>query len=199
MTLIGVNKGQITTYASAAETQFGAINNSLKNLMADCVNVEYWGENAGTFKKQVGVAAQTMAQEIGASMKRFITAVNSATSAIARSLGGVDMSIDLTVPSFETLPAPTSSPDDSGANTEALTTLRSTVDSHRDAIVSAVDEHQAALNRTPNWTGNAKDVAVAACQAFTSSVNTSVATGIKTINTYIEEQTTATTTADAVS
>lgn len=198
MTLIGVNKAELVTYASSAETTFGTLTTTLDALVSDCVSVNYWGENAFQFKTKASGAAVTMGTEIGAALKKFIGQVNSQTSAISKSLGGVDMSIDIAVKAVQQPQIPTSNAGESGADTAQLDALQETVNGHCSTIVGLVEAHQTALKATPNWVGNSKEAALRACSTFTSTVNTSVDTNLKKITGFITEQKTSVTTADAV-
>ena len=139
-----------------------------------------------------------MATQIGTAMKTFMGAVNSATSAISRSLGGVDMSIDLKVPTFPEKPVPAAVSGEQGADTEQLGGLQDTINAHCKAILGQVTENQTALGRTTQWVGNAKDVATSACATFTTTVNDAVTAGLAKMTQYVSEQQQAVTTADSV-
>lgn len=196
MTVIGVSRGQIITYASEAEEQFGLLRTALDSLIQDSVNVNYWGENAQGFKTNVGQAAVTMSEEIGKALRTFLGQVNAQTSAIARSLGGGDMSVDIAVPTVSLPAIPTADGDTQGVDTSALDGLQDSVNAHRDSINNAISEHQSALGRTTEWVGDSKVAAQQACQTFTNNVTTSVQTGIAKITSFITEQNTAAAAAD---
>jgi hypothetical protein len=196
MTVIGVSRGQIITYASEAEEQFGRLRTALDSLVNDSVNVNYWGENAQGFKTNVGQAAVTMSEEIGKALRTFLGQVNAQTSAIARSLGGGDMSVDIAVPTVSLPAIPTADGDTQGVDTSALDGLQDAVNTHRDTINTAISEHQAALGRTTEWVGDSKVAAQTACQTFTTNVTSSVQTGIAKITGFITEQNAAAAAAD---
>jgi hypothetical protein len=198
MAVIGVNRQELVNYASTTEENCRTIIEELDAMITDCANVPYWGGNAEKFKTDATTAAVTMGEEITRGTKTFIGAVNGQTSAISKSLGGVDMSIDVAVRK-PTMPSiPKSNADESGADTSALSTLQDQINTHSTNINTAATAIDTSLRtQTPNWVGNSKETAVGASGKFLTTVLSSVEKAKTTITGFINDQTTAVTAADA--
>lgn len=195
--VISTDPTEVRAYASTAEAELGNISTALSNLVDDCVNVAFWGENGVAFKTRTSTAAAEMSESIWRAMHKFITTVNDANKAIARTLGG-DVSIDDVPKPTVKSPAIPNNRSGQGLEPGAMDALQQTVDARRDQISTAAQNHQSALTgKTPNWQGNQKETAVGACRAFTTAVTAAVETGFAAINKYIAEQNAATQAADA--
>lgn len=194
--VISTDPVEVRAYASTAETELGNISTALSNLVDDCVNVAFWGENGVAFKTKTSAAAAEMSDSIWRAMHKFITTVNDANKAIARTLGG-DVSIDdVPKPTVKTPAIPNNKPGQ-GLEPGAMDALQETVNQRREQISTAAQAHQTALtSKTPNWQGNQKETAVGACRAFTNAVTSAVETGFSAINKFISEQNAATKSAD---
>lgn len=188
---IGVYAPELVTYASAAEECFGKVSSTLDTLVSDCVGVNYTGENATAFKRNVGNAARDMGLQINSAMTKFTAAIGGATSAIAKSLGGLDVTVDFVPKQITEVAVADAVVGAQKADTDALTTLQDTINGHCKTILSLVGEHQAALGRTPSWTGAAKETATAACTNLTTNVSDAVTAGLTKMTTFIAEQNTA--------
>lgn len=191
MPQIGVNAPELVTYASAAEECFGSVGSTLGTLVNDCIAVDYSGENAAAFKRNVANAARDMGGQINTAMVKFTGDIAGATTAIAKSLGGLDVTVDFVPKPLPEVTVADATAGEQRADTDALSTLQETIQGHCKTILGHVSEHQSALGRTPSWVGAAKDTATSCCATLTTSVNDAVTAGLAKMTTFIAEQNTA--------
>ena len=88
MSDVRVNPPSVRAYGVSAQESFGAIRQSLENLVSDAVAVDYYGPNAVQFKTKCGQLASELANGLTQDMTKIADAVKTTTSNIAASLGG---------------------------------------------------------------------------------------------------------------
>jgi Flp pilus assembly pilin Flp len=184
----------VRSYGTSATEQFGTIRTQLDNLCTEMVGVEYYGPNAVAFKTECGRIAAAFATTLMTDLTSMCDAVNTSTSNIAQSLGGVrvEVSFDGTPIDPPAVPAGDTSV---GVNLPALEAMTGTVNGCFEAINTQFDDHLSALQAT-DWTGNAKDTAVGAISNFTRSAKGKCAEAQSELNSFIADQVEASRLAD---
>lgn len=194
MTDIRVNPVSITGYGSAAQDQFNGVITQLKSLCNACVEVRFYGANSVQFKNGAGDLAESFANGLRNDMGNVANAIRTATSNIAGSLGGAPITIEVSGEAIAAPPAPADT-GESGANTEALEGLITTVGTHFTAITSLLDNHLTSLQNT-DWTGNAKENSVGAVTQFTTMAKDKASKAQEGLVNYIRSQIDAVVAAD---
>lgn len=193
MTVIRVNPSSVVAYGSDAQEKFNSIRTELEKLVTACAEVHYYGPNAVQFKTTCGQMAADLAKQLVEKMGQIATAVQTATSNIAASLGGVKITISVNGSAVAVPAVP--SVDYVDIDTSALQGLVPTVTGMCTTINGLFDQHLAKLGGT-DWEGNAKEQAVAAARGFTSAAKTAVGDAQQKITTYINSQIESVTGAD---
>lgn len=186
MTIVRVEPGSVRAYATAAQQQFEGIHGELTTLVSDAVGVHYFGPNAVQFKTRAGQMAVEFANSASKDMGQIADAVRASTSNIASSLGGAPISIQVSGKPV-TAPTPAAGDGSVDVNTEGLEGLIPNVQRHFATIRTSFDQHLSSLKGT-DWTGVAKDGAVAAVSGFTSSAKAKADTAEQAIVKYIQTQ-----------
>jgi hypothetical protein len=193
MTVVRVNPASVRQYGNAAETTFGEIRTELVNLVNAATQVRYFGPNAVSFKTHSGQLAADFANKLNKDIAQISHAVRASTSAIAGSLGGEPIVIDVNVSPIT--PPGVESVDYVDVDTSALESLTGTVNGHFGRITGLFDQHLQKLLAT-DWEGNAKVQASTAVQGFTSQAKTTAEQAQASLNKYINGQLQAVTAAD---
>ncbi len=195
MTVIKVEPASIKRYGNTASGQFESLNSQLKELVSECATVHYHGTNAYEFKNKAADMAIEYATAAHQDMKNIADAVRTATSNIARSLGGQAITIE--TPSAASVSKPSISKGDGTeeVNTAALESLIPKVTGIFTKIEGLLDQHLTSLKGTI-WEGNAKESAVSSVSTFTTHAKQSAAEAKKSISDYIRSQIDASTAAD---
>lgn len=193
MTVVRVNPASVRQYGTAAETTFGEIRTELVNLVNAATQVRYFGPNAVQFKTNAGQLAADFANKLNQDIAAISGAVRASTSAIAGSLGGEPIVIEVNVSPIS--PPGVESVDFVDVDTSALEGLTSTVNSHFARITSLFDQHLQRLVGT-DWEGNAKQQATSAVQGFTSKAKTTAEQAQTSLTRYISSQLQAVVAAD---
>lgn len=195
MTVIKVDPASIKRYGTTASGQFESINGQLKELVNQCATVHYHGTNAYEFKNKCADMAIEYATAARQDMKNIADAVRTATSNIARSLGGQAITIEM--PSAASVAKPSISKGDGTeeVNTGALESLIPKVTGIFNKIDGLLDQHLSSLKGTV-WEGNAKESAVSSVSKFTTQAKQSAGEAKTSITEYIRSQIDASTAAD---
>ena len=193
MTVIRVNPASVVGYGNKAESTFGEMHTSLTNLVNQVVNVRYFGPNAVKFKTDIGTIAADFANALHKDMAKMADAVKASTTAIAQSLGGQAITIQVS-PKAITPPVPPTV-DYVDVDTSALESLTGTVDSRFAELNAGLDANLTSLSAT-DWEGKAKEAAVQVVTSFTTSAKTKCTEAQTKINAFINKQVEVATTAD---
>lgn len=193
MTVVRVNPASVRQYGNAAETTFGEIRTELVNLVNAATQVRYFGPNAVQFKTNAGQLAADFANKLNQDIASISGAVRASTSAIAGSLGGEPIVIEVNVspispPGVETV-------DYVDVDTSALESLTGTVTGHFGRVTALFDQHLQKLLAT-DWEGNAKQQASQAVSGFTSRAKTTAEQAQTSLTRYINSQLQAVVAAD---
>jgi hypothetical protein len=193
MTVVRVNPASVRQYGNSAETTFGEIRTELVNLVNQVTQVRYFGPNAVSFKTHSGQLASEFANKLNQDIAAISHAVKASTSAIANSLGGEPITIDVNVSPIT--PPGVESVDYVDVDTSALESLTGTVNGHFSRVSTLFDQHLQKLVGT-DWEGNAKVQATTAVQGFTSKAKTHAEQAQQSLTKYINGQLQAVTAAD---
>lgn len=186
MSVIRVQPDSIRQYASAAQQQFDAVRVELQSLVADAVNVQYFGPNAVDFKTRCGQMAADFALRLGQDLAQIADAVRVSTTNIASSLGGAPIAIAV---NGAPVPVPQVSAGDGSVEVEtsALDALKPAVARRIESINAQLDAHLRNLSST-DWQGQAKESAVASVSGFTNAARARAAEAQVSITSYIDAQ-----------
>jgi len=193
MTVVRVNPASVRQYGTSAETTFGEIRTELVNLVNAATQVRYFGPNAVQFKTNAGQLAADFANKLNQDIAAISGAVRASTSAIAGSLGGEPIVIEVNVSPIT--PPGVESVDYVDVDTAALEGLTGTVNGHFGRVTGLFDQHLQRLLGT-DWEGNAKQQASQAVQGFTTRAKTTAEQAQQSLNKYINGQLQAVTAAD---
>lgn len=185
MTVIRVNPTSVAGYGRRAQDIFGEIHAELVRLVNGVVEVHYFGPNAVDFKTRAGQLAADFANKLHADISAMAEAVRASTSAIASSLGG--QPITITVSNKAITPPTPAAVDYVDVDTDKLSALQPVVTGHFNALAASLDSHLSALTST-DWTGNAKDTAVASVGRLTSNARSKCQEAQRSINEFIAKQ-----------
>lgn len=187
MAVIEVDPASVLKYGDAAARQFKGMDRALKGLVDAVVQVKYYGTNAAEFKTKGSELAVEYATAMHKDMKSVSDAVQKATTAISKSLGG--RVVSLPVPSAPTVSRVNVSRGDGteGLDTSALEQLIPTVNKHFVEIERLLEEHQSAIKAT-RWKGNSKEAAVRAVSNFTRSAQQASRESKKALTEFISSQ-----------
>ena len=193
MTVVRVNPASVRQYGNDAEAKFGEIRSELVTLVNSVTEVRYFGPNAVQFKTSAGQMASDFANKLNQDIAAISSAVRSSTSAIAGSLGGEPIVIEVNVSPIS--PPGVESVDYVDVDTSALESLTGTVTGHFGRITGLFDQHLQRLLGT-DWEGNAKQQASQSVSAFTTRAKGSAEQAQQSLTTYIRSQVEAVTAAD---
>lgn len=196
-TVIRVEPSSLMTYQGQASDAFGVVGQTLGVMVEEAGAINYKGPNAVAFKTECSRMVRDFAQSVSDDMSRIATAVAQTTSAIAGSLGGQPIMID--IPRITSEEVRIDDPGDGTVelDTTGLEAFDLAVAAHFATIKGQFEEHVGALSRT-DWHGNAKLEAVNAVTAYTEQAKEAIDTAAKEMNTYVEAQIQATRAADGV-
>jgi hypothetical protein len=193
MTVVRVNPESVRAYGTDAQAKFEAIRADLVALVNEVTEVRYFGPNAVEFKTRAGQLAADFANKVNADLGAVADAIRTSTTNIASSLGGVPITIQ--VNGTPIAPPAVESVDFVDVDTSALESLTTNVDSHFVAINEAFDAHLQRLMGT-DWSGNAREQAVASVQNFTNSAKAKSTEAQTSLNNFIRNQVQSVITAD---
>lgn len=193
MTVIRVNPASVRQYGNDAEAKFAEIRTELVNLVTAATQVRYFGPNAVQFKTSAGQMAADFANSLNRDVAAIAQAVRASTSAIAGSLGGEPIVIDVNVSPIS--PPGVESVDYVDVDTSALESLTGTVNGHFARVTGLFDQHLQRLVGT-DWEGNAKQQATQAVTGFTTRAKSSAEQAQQSLNRFINNQLQAVTAAD---
>ncbi|HVM07697.1 MAG TPA: hypothetical protein VM345_04480 [Acidimicrobiales bacterium] len=193
MTVIRVNPQSVRAYGTDAQAKFDAIRAELVQLVNAVTEVRYFGPNAVDFKTKSGQLAADFANKLNQDLGGIADAVRVSTSNIAASLGGQPVTISVNGSTIS--PPAVATVDYVDVDTSALDALRTVVDRHFSMIANLFDAHLQKLLAT-DWTGNAREQAVAAVRSFTTAAKAKSADAQRSLNTYISNQVQSVVTAD---
>lgn len=186
MSDVRVNPPSVRAYGVSAQETFGTIRQSLENLVADAVAVDYYGPNAVQFKTKCGQLAADLANALTQDMTKIADAVKTTTSNIAASLGGGPVDIQFNGSQISP-PAVPQGDESVGVNLPALEGMKATASSHFTAISEQFTNHLQSLQGT-DWVGTAKENAVGAVTGFTNQAKAKVQEAGTEMTTYIDQQ-----------
>ena len=186
MSDVRVNPPSVRAYGVSAQETFGTIRQSLENLVADAVAVDYYGPNAVQFKTKCGQLAADLANALTQDMTKIADAVKTTTSNIAASLGGGPVDIQFNGSQISP-PAVPQGDESVGVNLPALEGMKATASSHFTAISEQFTNHLQSLQST-DWVGTAKENAVGAVTGFTNQAKAKVQEAGTEMTTYIDQQ-----------
>jgi hypothetical protein len=193
MTVVRVNPASVRSYGTSAETTFGEVRTELVNLVNAATQVRYFGPNAVSFKTHAGQLAAEFANKLNQDIAAISGAVRASTTAIAGSLGGEPITIDVNVSPIT--PPGVESVDYVDVDTAALEGLTGTVNGHFSRVTALFDQHLQKLVGT-DWEGNAKQQAVQGVQGFTTKARSTAEQAQTSLTKYINGQLQAVTAAD---
>ena len=160
---------QIQNFASRGVELFDQIEVSLQSLVEQTANVNYRGPNAHRFKTQCASGAVDFAEATSQTMRQMSDLVESATSFIARALGGQPISLE---PPSVSVRMPAISADESveAAEDTALLQLRQEVDVLYSDVVEHFEENLSNLEAlgVDGWWGPEYDDALVSMRQLTS-------------------------------
>ena len=195
MTTIVVDPESIKKYGDLAVEQFTKINQRLQNLVGSVTTVHYYGTNAYDFKMKSGDLAVQFAEDLHKDMKKIAEAVRTATSEIAKSLGGKPINLPAPTGAAVKRPAVSKGDGTEEVKTEALQDLIPEVKKWFVAIDNLLDAHLKHLQGA-KWQGNSREAAVRAVTGFTRSAKDTSDKAQSSITKYIQAQIDASTAAD---
>lgn len=193
MTVVRVNPASVRDYGTDAQAKFDAIRNELVGLVNAVTEVRYFGPNAVDFKTKSGQIAADFANKLNQDLGAIADAVRVSTSNIAASLGGAPVTISVNGATIS--PPAVATVDYVDVDTSALDSLKGVVDRHFAAINALFDGHLQKLNGT-DWTGNAREQAIAAVRTFTSAAKSKSTEAQQSLTTFITNQVQSVITAD---
>lgn len=194
MGVIRVNPPSIMQYASHANEIFATVRSTLDALVESAVAVNYKGPNAVEFKTKCGQLAVEFANALNHDVQRIAEAVSASTTAIADSLGGQHIQLDVNVTPIG-MPSVPQGDGSVELDTGGLQAFGDSARSQFSNIEANLGEHLSALQAT-DWTGNAKDQAVSSVSTFTDHACSNVAATSTKMMNYVKEQVEATLRAD---
>ena len=193
MTVVRVDPASVNQYGNAAETMFGEIRAELVSLVNATTQVRFFGPNAVQFKTNAGQVAADFANRLSLDIASISGAVRASTSAIAGSLGGQPVVIEVNVSPIS--PPGVESVDYVDVDTTALEGLIGTMNGHFARVTGLFDQHLQALVAT-DWEGNAKQQASEAVRSFTTRAKATAEQAQQSLNTFVNSQLQAVATAD---
>ncbi len=90
-----VNPPEVLAYGTRVNSRVDEMFTELNTLSQNCVDVDYEGTNAFAFKTEAGTKAVEFGKALALQINDLKTGIASATTAIAGSLGGAAISLDL--------------------------------------------------------------------------------------------------------
>ncbi len=151
-----VNPPEVLAYGTRVNTRVDEMFTELNTLSQNCVDVDYEGTNAFAFKTEAGTKAVEFGKALALQINDLKAGIASATTAIAGSLGGSAINLDV---SDNTIVAPTPKAD-SGvqiAETTALSDLITTVNTRFTNLGTAIDGlKELPENSRTGWMGDAR-------------------------------------------
>jgi ABC-type transporter Mla subunit MlaD len=186
MTVIRVNPESVRGYSVQAQGLFDGMRADLEGLVNECVTVRYHGPNAAQFKTQAGEMAVAFSSALLADLGAISEAVSSSTSAIASSLGGAPVRIQVNGASV-VAPAVDAGDGTVDVDTSGLEALVPAVSGRFASIDAALEQHLRGLQAT-DWEGNAKLQAVEQVSGFTRTAQSRTAEARETLARFINDQ-----------
>jgi hypothetical protein len=186
MAIIRVEPGSIHAYAADAQAIFEAMRADLEALVADTVQVRYFGPNAVQFKVQAGELAAGFSRSLLADLQAIAEAVSVSTSNIAAALGGAAITVPV---DGTTVPVPAIDQGDGSVDvdTAALEGLRPVVAARFGSLAAALGQHLARLQAT-DWEGRAKQGAVEQVHGFTAQAQARSEEARTRLTAFIDDQ-----------
>ena len=195
--LIRVVPSSISAYSTQANGQFESIQEQLRQIIVECVGVEYHGENAVAFKNETGEMAAAFARQMNAQLGGMVNAVNASMARIAGSLGGAPPMVGFTAQST-VVPTPVQlTADLYDVDTSGLSTLKGTISRSFGVVRAQLAAHRGALEGT-DWLGNAKTSAVSEVGTLTIAASNLCDTHLTQLSTRIDQQIQSSQAADAL-
>ena len=190
MAIKATDRVKIEAYGEDLSGTFTSINAALEELVTGVAAANYEGGNAVQFKQGCVDSCITFAEQVRDAMNRMSLDVEAQTSFIAQNLGGAPVAV--ATPTGE-VNRPNISTDESIelADSDALTSMMTLVESQMTAIRTAFDENLDSfvnLGNTDGWVGQEYDDLLVQIQSATEQVGTEISQSETNINTTIQNQ-----------
>lgn len=190
MAIKATDRVKIQSYGDELGASFTDINGSLEELVSGVAAANYEGSNAVQFKQMVVDNCITFAEQCRDAMTAMSSNVHEQTSYIAQNLGGG--AIDVPAPTGA-VNRPAISTDESVelADSDALTTMMSLVETQMTNIRTAFDENLGNFERlgaTDGWVGEEYDTLRGQISTATADVNDNITTSSTNITSTIQSQ-----------
>lgn len=193
MTIIHVSPQSVLAYGARASEIFAEIVAALQDNVDALTAIRYHGPNAIGFKRHVGMLSAEFGTDLYRDIAAMATAVHTATSNIAQSLGGTALTIEIQPATIAV--GEIAEVEYVDVDTTALSDGVSTVRAQFGALRAQLDAHRSALVAT-DWHGNAKEAVVAIVSTATKAAIDRCAAAETQIVAAINAQVEAVTTAD---
>jgi hypothetical protein len=193
-----VNPPEVLAYGTRVNSRVDEMFTELNTLSQNCVDVDYEGTNAFAFKTEAGTKAVEFGKALALQINDLKTGIASATSAIAGSLGGAAISLDL---SDNVIVAPTPKADDGVqvAAPTALSDLITSVNTRFSNLATAIDGLNALPeNSRTGWMGDARVATEEFVASWSKSAKETCETARESFVAFITKQRDAVVEADKV-
>lgn len=194
MTIIHVSPQSVLAYGDRAREIFAAIIAALQDNVDALTAIRYQGPNAVSFKRQIGALSAQFGNELHRDIVAMVTAVHTATSNIAQSLGGAPLTIEIAGTTITI--GEVAEVEFVDVDTTALAAGVTTVRSQFGALRAQLEAHQSALAAT-DWQGNAKEAVVGIVGRCTAAALERCNAAESQLTAAIEAQVESVTAADA--
>lgn len=183
-----VNPPEVLAYGTRVNSRVDEMFTELNTLSQNVVDVDYEGTNAFAFKTEAGQKAVDFANALALQINNLKEGIAKATSAIAGSLGGASIALDL---SDNKIVAPTPKADDGVqvAAPTALSDLINLVNTRFSNLATAID----GLNALPDnsrtgWMGDARNATEEFVASWSKSAKETCETARESFVTFITKQ-----------
>ena len=193
-----VNPPEVLAYGTRVNTRVDEMFTELNLLSQNCVDVDYEGTNALAFKTEAGTRAVEFGKALALQINDLKAGIAAATSAIAGSLGGGAISLDL---SDNVIVAPTPRPDTGVqvAAPAALSDLITQVNTRFANLATAIDGLNALPeNSRTGWMGDARNSTEEFVATWSKNAKDTCETARESFNKFITTQRDAVVEADRV-
>lgn len=184
---IRVNAVSIRQYAGQASSEFENARTALERMLRDAADVRYFGPNADGFKRDLTTRTTDFANQLLKQFQSIAEAVEVTTGAIAQSLGGAPVHLNLNVSPLQAPAIPPSPADIFELDTAGLDAVNASSKAQLEIVKNAIASNQRALVAT-DWFGDAKQAAVSAVLKATQSAQAAAEEASADITKYIAEQ-----------
>jgi hypothetical protein len=183
-----VNPPEVLAYGTRVNSRVDEMFTELNTLSQNCVDVDYEGTNAFAFKTEAGAKAVEFGKALALQINDLKVGIARATSAIAGSLGGAAITLDL---SDNVIAAPSPKPDQGiqVAAPTALSDLITLVNTRFNNLATSIE----GLNALPDnsrtgWMGDARNTTEEFVATWSRSAKESCETARQSFVDFITKQ-----------